>query len=550
MTEETSASPTVPVRKPPLFGAAFLRRGSGPLPLKGPPVFPTAPLRPVEPGAAHRDQAASPAGRAGDPANVGRVGPGAPSSRPVFNVGRLAAPNVDRANRPNVDRKTSPAPSNVDRPRDAIATAPATPEKVTPSDRDSDEIVFGAPVPDTLRSISKAVGPDLNRVRALHAAAKRDLARSAGLDIDADENEGGERAPGTLPATIERYNYQGKILLRRYMREMAIPEEAAGNIDPENFVDWFMAQKSGFKPSTWRHYRRAVTSVVEVNPHDNRDTALARLTFDVDEIRSGDEYRGRKKAGAEDAGGSRAYREKIKFIPYDDYHRIISVCTSSLKSTKLDNDLRDWLRAGVKTGLRPTEWKATSLVTEPDDEAFLGRRCYLYVINAKATNGRGNGVVRTIDLTSLTDDDVAAISRHSGRAYTAYHKGTFEDWMKACSKLLERICDKCFRRRGEKRASKVYSLYALRHQFIANMKDAYPENPAWVSAMAGHSVVDTAKSHYAKRRSSWGPQQIGPLPRPVDEEVATVRRQEKMRERIRAIRNFQVPDEPSVAAEV
>lgn len=388
-------------------------------------------------------------------------------------------------------------------------------------------------------------GPPPEHLLMLREAARQELARAAGVDSD-QAGSGSPEAPGTLASTIERYNYQGKVLLKRYMREMEIPLDTPGYVDPESFVDWFLAQKTGYKPSTWRHYRRAVITVVEANPHDNREAALSRLSFDVDEVRSGDEYK-RRKAAAQESGesGSRSYREKLKFIPDQDFYRICFAAGQSLKSSQLGGDLKDWLKAGVKTGLRPSEWKATSVVQETDPEAFLERRIYLYVINAKNTNGRSNGVVRTLDLTAMTDDDVVTIMRHSDRAARKYREGAFDEWMKSCSKLLERICDRMYRKKGETRASRSYSLYALRHQFIANMKDSYPDNPEWVSAMAGHSVVETAKSHYAKRRSSWAPDKIGPLPRPVDEEVATIRRQHNIRDRIQAIRDFKMPSEMS-----
>src|SRR3546814_20992999 len=71
------------------------------------------------------------------------------------------------------------------------------------------------------------------------------------------------------------------------------------------------------------------------------------------------------------------------------------VCSSDLRQGETPQILMDWLVAGIWTGLRPAEWRSTDLEMREDPPAPFGRRAWLYVINAKATHGRGNGMIRS-----------------------------------------------------------------------------------------------------------------------------------------------------------
>src|SRR5690606_34936164 len=95
----------------------------------------------------------------------------------------------------------------------------------------------------------------------------------------------------------------------------------------------------------------------------------------------------------------------------------------------------------------------------------------------------------------------------------------FDSMQSQCSQLLYSVSRKLFRGR-----TKVYSLYSLRHQFIANSKSF--QTPASVSALAGHIVTETAVSNYGKKRSAWEPDEIRNRAQHVDEEVASVRQQQ------------------------
>jgi hypothetical protein len=176
--------------------------------------------------------------------------------------------------------------------------------------------------------------------------------------------------------------------------------------------------------------------------------------------------------------------------------------------------------AGVATGLRPIEWQATDLEIKDDPESTFGRHVWLYVVNAKATNGRGNGAHRTIDLSGCRDETIAAVKRMSEVGMQWLIDAEYDSMQSQCSQLLYSTCDRIFRTRP-----KVYALYSLRHQFVANAKTFH--DPASISAMCGHIVTDTAISSYGKKRSGWDPEDILDRAVPVAEEIATVRQQHR-----------------------
>lgn len=72
-----------------------------------------------------------------------------------------------------------------------------------------------------------------------------------------------------------------------------------------------------------------------------------------------------------------------------------------------------------------------------------------------------------------------------------------------------------------------YSLYSLRHQFIANMSAMYERER--VVAMSGHDVTGAQREHYIKRRIAWTEAQLEAVPTAVTEQVA------RMRRRLRAL---------------
>lgn len=176
--------------------------------------------------------------------------------------------------------------------------------------------------------------------------------------------------------------------------------------------------------------------------------------------------------------------------------------------------LADWIRAGILTGLRPTEWKATELEVREDPSAAYGRRVFLYVLNAKATDGRGTGLVRTLDLSAFPEMETVRPMAKRSREWLEGNR--YAEMQGQCSRLLYGVEAKIWPTRRYH-----CSPYSTRHQAISNWKSIL--QPAEIAAIVRHGVTATAAEHYGKKRSSWPPTRIPASPRPVPEELAVVR---------------------------
>ena len=141
------------------------------------------------------------------------------------------------------------------------------------------------------------------------------------------------------------------------------------------------------------------------------------------------------------------------------------------------------------------------------------------MLNAKSTNGRANGVSRTLNITDFTDETFYAVQRMAANGKEWFTEGTYDSVQSQCAQILYRANEAIWRRRE----ATAYALYTCRHQFILNMRASnVPEEE--LSAMLGHLVTETQMEHYGKRGKGWSPDKILDIPKGVNDEVATVRR--------------------------
>lgn len=381
-----------------------------------------------------------------------------------------------------------------------------------------------APRPIATRIISPSkstgpVGPDQAYLRKLREANKRlvaDRARARGRDPGADSTEVNKGVTRSKK-THEHYLERGQSLVRRYRKETGRLSGSLHDLEPVEFTNWFFSLKPTLKPTAWRPYRQAAKAILSTLPHDDTDTAIAMIDADITENQNSTSEV--KQSVSSDGDRNKLPRRtsslKEKRFPKSDFDTLVSYLRHFSRS-KFAPALVDWMIAGISTGLRPIEWAATEMEIQEGENR---RQVWLYVLNAKSTNGRANGLVRTLEISDFDKETLSAIGRMSRTGSQWLIEGSFDSMQSQCSQLLYSVCEKLFK--GRKR---IYSLYSLRHQFIANAKSFH--NPASVSALAGHIVTETAVSNYGKKRSAWEPEEIRNRAQPVAEEVASVRQQQ------------------------
>ncbi|MBO9428079.1 hypothetical protein [Sulfitobacter sp. R18_1] len=468
-----------------------------------------------------------------------------PKPRPKGLAGIASASNVDKTSGPvtrrpstNVDKnKTN---TNVDNPQ------AARPQQHTNVDKKEeqghqpntnvDNYDSEAPTPqsfqfpgaqtNTKRDPSKPKGPSKEVLERIQAS-KRQLMTD---NRDLDQNKGASPSrPSPSPfantkhttiskKTSAQYLNRGRLLINRYKREQSIPLDY-DDFDAHEFVLWLLSQKPTLKSSTWRVYRQAAYHTLQAKPDDDIEDALELLNNDIsgrdpeDDVSSADET-----DENDNEPKRRSYRtsaKKEKRFPKAELEKYLAFLQYKSRS-KLAPVLTDLLIASIYCGLRPIEWRATAFETSRDPSTQK-LYAWLYVLNAKTTNARGNGLVRTLDLSDVPARILNAIKRTSERGLSWFEEGKYEEMQSQISQLVYQIGDTLYPRR-----KKHFSLYSCRHQFIANMKSVM--EPEEVSALAGHVVTKTAQQNYGKKRAAWSPGDLRYHAKPIDEEVETVRK--------------------------
>jgi hypothetical protein len=372
-------------------------------------------------------------------------------------------------------------------------------------------------------SSSAPRGPDYDQKRLVTQAMERAVdqrrqkrRQKAGID-DADAADGGEgagpqRMSGLLQSTETHAAYlaRGKQLLKRYKRENGV-QFADEDVDPREFVSWLLGLRPFLANSSWRQYRLSAIAVISSIPHANIEEAIATLAMTG---RIEEDARAVYKSTLEKGGGNTS-AVRAKRMELAHFRKLRTNLRRMSRSNKVDW-LDDWLVAGIHTGLRPSEWPLAHLEIRRDQQ---GRRlAWLHVVNAKATNGRGNGTHRTLDISNYTDGTLEAIQRMVKRSEQWALEGKTVRRQSEVAQLFYQVCNELFPRMLVK-----YSLYSLRHQFIANMKAVY-NDPAKIATLIGHISIETQVEHYGKRRSSWSLHDIREIPKPMDDQVAQVQK--------------------------
>lgn len=366
-------------------------------------------------------------------------------------------------------------------------------------------------------------GPDYDRQRVIVQAKERSAQqerqkrrqKSGAVDSDGENGDGTQRMSGLLQSadTHSKYMIRGNMLLKRYKREKGI-QVADEDVDPRAFVAWLIGLRPFVVNSTWRLYRLGARAIIQSIPHAGIDAALAILDGATN---LEDESRSVYKATLDKSGGNTS-AVRAKRMDLSHFRKLRSNLRLVSRSNKIDW-LDDWLVAGIHTGLRPGEWPLAHLeMRRMKVDGRDVRLVWLHVVNGKATNGRGNGTYRTLDISSYTDGTIEAIQRMVKRSEQWALEGMTVRRQGEVAHLFYKICNDLFPRMQVK-----YSLYSLRHQFIANMKSVYADR-AKIATLIGHISIETQSEHYGKRRSSWSLHDIREIPRPMDDQVAQVQK--------------------------
>lgn len=260
------------------------------------------------------------------------------------------------------------------------------------------------------------------------------------------------------------------------------------------FVAWFFAVREHRRWSdrTWRKYRCAFEQWMNERLRNgtgkDHEFWMTSLINEFHYERMDEHEMGAKNRRSNSQGNAGRW----KFFDRADANEIIDILTHENRSTYGEH-LSHWIRAGLYTGLRPIEWRATQYKTDRSEEGVL--KHFLIVSNFTSMNARGSRVVRVLDVTNLPENLQESIKHMSRIGYRMHMEGSWDTFYRQCSQLLTRTCRTRWGRKN------LYTLYSCRHQFIANMKATY--DPVTVAVLAGYGIHEVARKYYARSNRPW-----------------------------------------------
>lgn len=293
--------------------------------------------------------------------------------------------------------------------------------------------------------------------------------------MEADRSDATKRRVTRTTDTTEAYRKNFKGLVR-------LAEAASVRVDPlavAGTLSWFVTQHERWSPATIRVYaatvNQAIDDAIAAGTYSSAEGEVLRISLDTERPRP--RLTGPKRTSARKRRSCRL--SEIQAV------RAVLLGDGQMPCHPDASVVAQLLFHGSLLALRPCEWARARVD---------GTR--LIVRNAKATNGRACGEVRTIELLGpytnpvVRANLVALIAAMRDRAATAIKA------KRAMGRLSTRLARAC-QQAGVARLS----LYTLRHIGLASAKRVM--TVAEVAAFAGHATDRTAGQHYAKRRSGW-----------------------------------------------
>lgn len=288
--------------------------------------------------------------------------------------------------------------------------------------------------------------------------------------------------------TIESYLNRGNQLWIRAKNQYDFPQS---EFSPIIFIYWLENLLPMLKPSSRRQYiasvrefllnmRNGCTDLVVNDQLDNAIQLSQQMQSSdfTNPIKLPKRWRGRTSS------------QKSKHLNSDDLRKLVKQ-SEQLRGKWIKPALL-WLTANIIVGLRPVEWRYAQL--NISDEAMV-----LTVSNAKNTNGRSNGGIRTLNLANISSNEMnlirsqlkeAKLNSTDDRSWNKYYAGVRNAIYRMTREILP--------------SRKTYpSLYTSRHQFAADSKSS-GLSKIEIACLMGHATDDTAGSHYGKRKHGRG----------------------------------------------
>lgn len=297
-----------------------------------------------------------------------------------------------------------------------------------------------------------------------------------------------------IPTRLEKTekNYAIKAMGIRSRAARAYGHDSPYSVPPITVVEHLITRKPTIARNTWKQYKNSLRY------HFEQLASESGNKLEKEELEAAVTLLNATSSEGALKYGTQTSARKQKGVKRSDYDKLVSYLDRHVGKHRYAGTLRTWLEATRITGLRPGEWEFARLGEKRGKQI-------LRIRNAKATNGRGNGEERSLDLTNLPAADLEVL-RDMVQLLEGYSAEVgFANLQKAVSDYMYAATRSCFGKR-----KKYPSLYSMRHQFSADAKMS-GSTKAEVAALMGHASDDTAGNHYAPKASGQSIINVAPL---------------------------------------
>jgi hypothetical protein len=308
--------------------------------------------------------------------------------------------------------------------------------------------------------------------------------------------------PNRLEKTNKQYAIKAKTVCSQAAR--AYGHTSPYTVPPLTVVEHLIGRKPSIARNTWKQYKNALRFHFESLLAENPEKMMAEELQAAITMLNSASSDGTLKFGTQTSS------RKQKGFKKADYDKLLTYLENHVGKHIHARALITWLKATRLVGLRPSEWEYASIGERQ------GKRV-LIVQNAKATNGRGNGEDRSLNLEGLSPAELQEIEDMIEMLDGYQTEMDFADLQRKIGDYMKNATRSCFGKR-----QKYPALYSLRHQFSANAKLS-GSTKAELAALMGHGSDATAGTHYARKTSGDSAVKVAPL----DSEVKRVRARAK-----------------------
>lgn len=282
-------------------------------------------------------------------------------------------------------------------------------------------------------------------------------------------------APSEPTRTTETetfYHYRATLMLRKIADHLP-PDTPIG---PTEIHDWVKININKVRPNTGRLYKAVLIHHISKNMECGiySESESVSVIEKIKNLPTGATTQ--QKEHRSSSNSAKQVNEKL-------LAKLLA--TLGTKSGYATHCAALMFRSTIIAGLRPVEWIAARVEFSDETSGVT-----LIVKNAKNTNGRANGDYRRI---AIRPGEESGIVRQ-----TVEYVGQLIESGLSQTTILNAVRQAIRLANVKTTAGKKVTLYSARHQFASNVKNTNTKDV--VANMMGHASINTAATHYGKRR--------------------------------------------------